>query len=276
MAIRPYMDAVEGIEEVFSGQSDAAMELIILEDLGADAINALADRMIAERFRVLIAIGPEAARFAWNDVNHDETMLRFYTMVLNPETIIAKDELLCGIPLNIPVREQIAEIVHHLPGMKRIGLMFDPSLNQSFFNQSTIAALDFGVEVVPIPVSSTMQLSTVLGAAWKRIDGLWLIPDRTVISESLVRHITKTAIANRIPVVGYNRFFLESGAAMAMVLDYRGIGRQTASMCLERVTGQPCRLMYPVFETVVDKRLLHKMGIDYRAAPATPGGGTSN
>ena len=276
MPIRPYMDAVEGIEEVVSGHSDAAMELIILEDFGADAINVLADRLVADRFRVLIAIGPEAARFAWSDVKGDDTMLRYYTMVLNPETIIPKDQLLCGIPLNIPVKEQIFEIARHLPGIKRIGLMFDPLYNQSFFEKSAIAARDAGLEVFPIPVSSTMQLSAVLETAWKRIDGLWLIPDRTVISESLVRHITKTAIANRVPIVGYNRFFLESGAAMAMVLDYRGIGRQTAAMCLERVTGQACRLMSPVFETVVDKRLLQKMGIDYRAAPATPGEGTSN
>ena len=76
MAIRPYMDAVEGIEEVVSGHSDTAMELIILDDFGADAINALAARLVADRFRVLIAIGPEAARFAWNDVKGDETMLR--------------------------------------------------------------------------------------------------------------------------------------------------------------------------------------------------------
>ena len=171
---------------------------------------------------------------------------------------------------------QIFEIARHLPGMKRIGLMFDPLYNRSFFENSAIAARDVGLEVFPIPVSSTMQLSTVLGTAWKRIDGLWLIPDRTVISESLVRHIAKTAIANRVPVVGYNRFFLESGAAMAMVLDYRGIGRQTAAMCLERVTGQPCRSMSPVFETVVDKRLLQKMGIDYQAPPSTPGGGGPN
>lgn len=41
------------------------------------------------------------------------------------------------------------------------------------------------------------------------MDALWLIPDRTVISESIVKYVIKEAFLRKVPVIGYNRFFMK-------------------------------------------------------------------
>lgn len=268
MAIRPYMDAAEGIQEVLEKQPDTTLELIQLEAYKGGGIGDLTQRLGGERISSMIAVGPEATRYVWREVVERPDAIRLYTMVLNPESIVPQPDRDCGIALNIPVETQIREIRKHLPRIRRIGLLFDPKNNQAFFQSSIRPARLAGMEVLPVEVTATRQIYAALDNFWQRIDGLWLIPDRTVISESLIRYIIKSALSNGVPVIGYNRFFVESGAAMAMVLNYRDIGRQTAQLHLERLADQPCRTVIPAFDTVVDERVLKKIGIE-PAAPET-------
>ena len=97
---------------------------------------------------------------------------------------------------------------------------------------------------------------------WKEIDVLWLIPDRTVISESIVQHIIKEALFNRVPVIGYNRFFYESGAAFSFVFDYIELGKQTAKLAIDMLSGKACQKNNPVFHAWLNPRVISRLGIE--------------
>ena len=123
---------------------------------------------------------------------------------------------------------------------------------------------------MPLAVGDRRQISDLLNRNWSAIQGLWMIPDATVITESLVRHIIKKAIVNKVAVIGYNRFFLDSGAALGFVLDYKEIGRQTADLAWRTSSGDACRILSPRFQTLTNRRVMEMLGIDDGARSPEP------
>ncbi len=269
MTIRPYMDAAEGIRQIVTENTQAGLDLFMLENYQAERRGVLADRLSSGGFQTCIAVGPEAARFVWNEVHGRNIATRLYTMVLNPENVIPEQDILCGIPLNIPAEKQIGDIAESLPNLEAVGLLFDPANNQQFFRDASLSAGNTDLHVMPIRVGSRKEIPAVLRGVWTRIGALWLIPDQTVISEGLVRYIIKEAIANGVTVVGYNRFFYDSGAGMAMVLDYHQIGRQVGQFWLDRMAGQVCRRKIPDYQILLNHAVLEKIGLPYRRPPET-------
>jgi putative ABC transport system substrate-binding protein len=261
--IQPYLDAVEGIKEIIAEKSDVSLDLVIPEEMDEKRSAALAARLSSCEFKAFIAVGPEATLFLWGNVERPCNAIRTFTMVLNPAGLVPGMDLLCGVSLNMPVNEQINQIFRTLPELKRIGILYDPKHNQTFFEQASKDAAERRIGLLPIPVDSPAQIPSVLNGVWKSIGALWLIPDQTVISESLVQFIIKEAISNGVVVIGYNRFFLKSGAGMAMVVDYRGIGKQTAFLLLERLAGSACRMQQPDIQPILNQGILNRLGIRF-------------
>jgi putative ABC transport system substrate-binding protein len=91
---------------------------------------------------------------------------------------------------------------------------------------------------------------------------LLLIPDPTVISASLIKYIIKDGISNRVPVIGYNRFFIQNGALMAFVYDYEQIGKETALMLREILFEKKvCRSNPAAFTVVINQRIARQFNI---------------
>jgi putative ABC transport system substrate-binding protein len=126
------------------------------------------------------------------------------------------------------------------------------------------------LKIVPLEVSSKKNIPIVLQQHWEGLDALLLIPDRTVISESLVKYIIKQAISEGVAVVGYNRFFYESGAALAFVFDYKEIGEQTARLAFRILAGDVCEREDPIFHTWLNSRVIKTLGIQV-AGDGCPG-----
>jgi putative ABC transport system substrate-binding protein len=258
--IRPYIEATEGLSA--SLEQDGRVRVIIfpLEKYEGQAQDALVAKVTQEAFHLIVAVGPEAARFAYSD-NLRTDIPRLYTMVLNPEILTGAGAGACGVPLRIPEQVQIREIAAALPTVKRLGLLYDPKFNEPFFREAQGISRAAGVELVALEVSSRREIPSALRDHWSKVDGLWLIPDQTVISESIVQYIIKEALFQKLPVIGYNRFFFESGAVLAFILDYTELGRQAAEMARSVLEGVGCTQQPPVFHTWLNSRVAERLGI---------------
>jgi len=231
--IRPYLEAVEGFEDRFSQQNEAAIDVFNLEDYSGKGRDVLIKGLSDGNYDLCISVGPEASRLMRSDKLSGK-ILKIYTMLLNPGKIFNSNESICGIPLDIPGKLIMQTLLGAFPSVKRVGLLYDPKNNLEFARQAVGDSALMEMKIIPLEVSSRKDIPIVLQENWGKIDGLWLIPDRTVSVESLVRHVIKEAISNGVAVFGYNRFFYESGAAWCYVLDYKEIGRQTAELSLAR------------------------------------------
>lgn len=267
--IRPYIEAVEGMSDHLSENAGAKVQVFSLEKFKGKARDALMQDLASERFALVVTVGPEAAGAVLDNPLPGKTAW-LYSMVLTPPAISGQPGNVCGIPLDIPPKKQIEVIRQGLNAVKRIGLLYDPRYNSEFFIKAAAEASSLDLRIVPLRVSSKKEIPAVLKQNWENIDALWLIPDQTVISESIVQYIIKEAVFKRIPAIGYNRFFYESGAALAFVFDYEELGRQTGRLAAETLRGKFCERESPVFHAWLNIRVIEKLGISVPARRSPP------
>jgi putative tryptophan/tyrosine transport system substrate-binding protein len=260
MKIRPYMEAVDGIVEELSRHSDILKTIYFLMD---DEYNVSKEDFgnKLKEFSCHIAIGPEAARFLWGLKDSDYPK-KIYSMVLDPDQEFGSPETACGISLNLPTQTQISIIEAAIPSVKKIGILFDPKYNKKKIELVKNIAGQSGLKITAVEVTSQKEIPTTLFPLYSDIDALWLIPDRTIISESIVQYIIKEALSHNVAVIGYNRFFYENGAVLCFVFDYREIGRQTAAAALEVISGKSCNSTPPAFKAWINTRVARKIDIN--------------
>lgn len=259
--IRPYIEAVEGISVVLSERAGANARVFSLEQFKGKSLDALLQSLAAEKFDLYVAVGPEAVKLVREEPVLEKTPW-VYSMILNPPRASGRAATACGVPLDIPVQKQLELIRQGLGSGKRLGLLYDPQYNADFFAQASAQARAYDLKMVPLRVSAKKDIPAVLRQHWDHIDALWLIPDQTVISESIVQYMIKEALFKDVPVIGYNRFFYESGAALAFAFNYEELGRQTGRLAAGLLAGKACASESPVFRLWLNLRVMNRLGID--------------
>jgi putative ABC transport system substrate-binding protein len=211
-SIRPYVEAVDGFREVYPGDSQ-----VVYFKEGKTQINSPQD--------LWVAVGPQAMRELWT---HNKIPRKIYMMVLHPQDLLGAEASACGIALDISPIYQARILKQTFPKVKTLGILYNPKFNQQQIDDIRKAADLYELSVLELRVESKKQIPKVLNNAWKKMDVLWLIPDRTVISEAIIEYLSKECLLKRVALLGFNRFFLQSGAAMAFVIDYMEVGRRAA------------------------------------------------
>lgn len=258
-SIRPYLMALEGLREGLAQDKKATIEEFELEKFKGESRKLLSMDLKKGGFDLFISIGPAATRFIWEKFPSIDVQ-KLFTMVLNPEGVLTQEQSPCGITLRISLARQIECISLGLPAVERIGILYDPRYNSELIRQATCSKDDTHITIVPLTISSKKEIPHVLKQNWRFLDALLLIPDRTVISESIVQYIIKQAILHKVPVIGYNRFFYESGAALAFILDYKEIGEQTSRAAIRMLSNEACKNEPPLFRVWVNNRVIKKLG----------------
>lgn len=262
--IRPYLQALEGVQSRLGAAESLRIEVVHLEGQSQDEKQRVKDKLSQEPLDGIVTIGPEALLFAWS-AYPGETVPKVYCMVLNPLKLLDEVNIPagtgCGVALNVPPDRQLRTFGRYLPELRRIGLIYNPRQNALVAHAADMAASLQGLEIHHLQVASRADILSVLERSWSGIDALWMIPDSTVASESLIRFIIKEAIANNVAVLGFNRFFTESGAALALARNYEAIGRQAAELMLTRLTGHPCTSVVPLYDVLVNTDVLKAVGL---------------
>jgi putative ABC transport system substrate-binding protein len=266
LKIRPYMEAVEGIEACFKRQETVRWEVLFMQPDDASEPAKLPDRKNENEYRALLAVGPEAMRLVWDDLP-DFSGIRLFSMVNRPENVASSSHPLCGIPLDLPPVVHIREFMRLPKPFRNIGLIYDPANNAAFAAEAVAAAADYGIGILPIEVTSRRTLLTVFRNRLPKIGALWMIPDATVISESVVPFLIKEAMSHDVAVFGYNRFFQKSGAALSIVRDYYEIGTQAAAMTMHAIDGLACTLENPHYEVLINPQVFKSIGYPEKIVP---------
>lgn len=242
--IAPYVSMVKGLE---AGLGRKPVQRFFLDKQGQPfTLGGPELSLKPELFSALVAVGPEA--LAHLLLNNNSVPL-FYGMVLNPQNLLTKSPTEpCGVALNIPITVQFSELRKQLPGIRRLGILFDPANNQLWFEEAATIAASMALELVPLQVLGNRGGLELVGD-FNRPEALMFIPDKSIISRAVIQYVIKQAVRQRVPVVGYNQFFLDSGAALAFVIDYEQVGAQVAALVENALVDQGClHIDAPAFE----------------------------
>ena len=256
--IIPYQKATEGFKKKLSPAT--FQEYSIDEDI-AQGKSILA-RAVKRGGDLILAVGPEAAYLVGTEAS---SISKVFTMVLNPERLLDTTLLYHGVSLNLPVSLQLERIKSAFPERKRIGVLYTQELNQNTVDSISDKALAYGLRIVSFPVASQKEISKVLNAPQLDIDILWIIPDRTIGSEKILKYLIKKMLRKKIPVVGFNEWFAKNGAILSFSLEYQEIGKQTADLARELLLTGPSLAPFihepSKVRTIVNMKVAGKLGI---------------
>ena len=222
--IIPYQKSIEGFKQVFPQGSFS--EYSIDEDYQEKG-KSIVDSAIEGGADLMLAVGPQAAYLLRT---YSNSIPKVFTMAKNPEKLFGTKEVYHGVSLDIPLDFQLKQIKAAFPDRKKIGVFFSRENNQQTIDTLLPQARDLGLVLVAVPIVSTKEISDSLKSLQTGIDILWIIPDRVIGSEKILKYIIKSMLVKKIPVVGYNEWFTENGAIIAFSLDYEAIGKQTAEL----------------------------------------------
>lgn len=233
--ISPYIDMVEGLESAL--RSYTIQRFFLDSDGKPYSLTATTPDLDLEAYTVLVAVGPEALRYLQPRAR-DIPLL--YAMILNPENVVNSAYAPpCGISLNLPVQGQFEALKNAIPGIRRLGVLFDPTNNAAWFARAHTIARNVDIELVPVQVNTHDSRTSIVGD-YASLDALLFIPDKSIISKAVIRHVIKSAATKGVPVVGYNNFFYASGAALVFSIDYTKVGQQCAALVKYIVEGKNC------------------------------------
>jgi len=240
--IAPYVAMIEGVE---TRLIDCSVQRFFLDAKGQPySLGRYGDTLEPAHFDVMVAVGPEALNYLLPIADPDTLI---YGMVLNPEKILyGSGPQPCGVMLNLPFKAQLTSIQEYLPELKQLGILYDPANNQSWYEDAELTAATSGIQLVPLQVRKTATGLKIIGEM-SHADALLFIPDRTIISKVVIQYVIKEAFHRRIPTVGFNRFFHDSGAALSFIVDYKKVGEQVAEQVRYRLNGESCLDEQPPF-----------------------------
>lgn len=257
--IKPYMQVLKGLQQGLDKENNFYMDVFFLSTPGSDGEH-VKKNLLKKSYDLFVAIGPEAGSLIWSmaELRHQG---KLFSAILNPHKVDHMKDSHCGISLQIPVSTQLAEINAALPTIKTIGLLFDLKHNQFFFEKAWASGIRHSIKIIPLSVTAKSDIARVLKDNLNKIDCIWMIPDPTVISEKIVQYVIRQALYQKKGVIGYNTYFIKSGAIFAFEFDYHQIGIQTADKTRTYFNGQGCNTTVPFFQTTINSKMLRHLGM---------------
>lgn len=227
--IASYNQALEGFRAVSSAN-------LKVYDMKGDLMEGyrIIDEIRSEKPDMILTIGVKAARVVKEKVGDIPVV---FCMVMNPEKYGIKGPNITGVSLKISAKKQFDNAKLVIPGIGRIGVIYDPQKTGGIIEEAVRIAKGSGLDLVAYKVNSEKEVARALRDIINRVDALWMIADPTVVTKDSFRYILITLFDNNIPLISFSERSVEAGALLSLEPDYKVIGQQTGMLANRIIEG---------------------------------------
>lgn len=212
-------------------QNNVSVQLITIE-IGHDSDN-ISLQIVRTKPDLILCIGVKALERA----ALISKIPKFYAMVTSENSKPWSDRPdVFGVTLDIAPLHQFRIMRLAMPTGKRIGVLFDPELNQKIMAEARIAAAASGFLLVEQPISTIREIPLALQKL-ENVDMLWAIYDQTAYTPESTRYVLLQSLRKKIPLVGLSSHFAKAGALLAIYGDYSDMGQQLALQAIALSKG---------------------------------------
>jgi len=184
----------------------------------------LARKLRASNASLVVAVGLKAALAAKVEIVDVPIV---YMMILDPLKHQLTAPNMTGTLLEVPVDRQLKIMRTFLPTLHRLGTLYDPAKTSSRVKEAARLATISNFQLEGLPVESEKDVPQQLRMLLPDVEALWLMPDSTVLTNESLRFILDSALARKIPVIGYSPEFVRLGALLSISVNYGQVGRET-------------------------------------------------
>ena len=194
----------------------------------------LARKIRASEASLVVAVGLKAALAAKLEIVDIPIV---YMMILDPSKHNLNAPKMTGTLLEIPAERQFKILRAFLPNLRRLGILSNQGGNPSKFKETTAQAAAHSFQLQEFPVESEKDVPQQLRALLGSADALMLVPDTTVLTNESIGFILETALARRVPVIGFSPEFTRLGALISLSVSYGEVGRETGALAKRILDG---------------------------------------
>ncbi len=196
----------------------------------------IADSMAASSPDLMLGIATSSARALANSTGKIPVL---FTAVTAPTEENLIRENVTGTSDMNPVADQVALIKDIVPGITKIGFLYNSSENNSRiqFELAKAKASELGVELVEYTASQSSDIQTVVESIPSDVKAVY-IPTDNLMAENM--QIICSILAPRgVAVVPGESGMCEDGEAVATLgIDYYELGKQTGKMAVSILSGE--------------------------------------
>ena len=234
-------------------------EIVIAEDEPEDSSGA---RIAARQPDLILALGPRALTAARRVAD----VPIIYLLVFAPEKIIGDRTDIIGINLKIPPKIQLDAMSRLLPGVKRVGLVYDPARSRALLDEARAVRGD--LDFVALPATHEKEVINLLHALRDRVDLLWLLPDLTVLTPRTLPSFLRFSFEHHLPLLSFSEKHLKPGAALIVTFDVEAMAEEAAEIAARVLRGEAAAAIGAKnavrVKTLVNETILRKMNITVR------------
>ena len=181
---------------------------------------------------VLIVIGEKAIKLSARWVKKTPVI---YCGIIDKSMVKGKTNF-TGIDLIPNISKQISYIKQVLPGVKKIGIIFNASKSFTLVEKIEAKAKNYGIKVEKITINQASDVGTALHFL-KGIDAILLIPDPVILNPTVLKLIILNEFKTKMPVVGFLPHHISGGVVFGYVVDLASIGKKAAVMAKSIIDG---------------------------------------
>jgi len=173
---------------------------------------------------------------------------------------------LSGVSMFIEPRKQTEMLRLLLNKPVNLAVPYDPA-NTEIFVLKVLMDIKDGIEIEPLPVSSTKFVGRVLEGILKEYEAIWIIPDRTIVVEPVRKYLLEESLRRKRVLVTMMHPYTRAGAVMAV----SSTSKDDAALCkkvaelirwslnISRTSG---RIVFPPVSVSLNMRTIKKLGYE--------------
>lgn len=189
---------------------------------------------------VILAVGQKALASA-QTAAPDTPII--YCLVLGNAAVFSKT--VTGVRLEVSAADQLSLLKQVHPGLKRVGVFYDPRSFTEYMADANKAAAALGITLVSRSISDGKQVRSLLGDMLGAVDGLWLLPDPQLVTAEMFSFLLVSTLERKVPLFGFFDSFTKAGALASVSPDYAAIGQKAAKLA-QSIAQKPAASRLPV------------------------------
>jgi len=232
--ITPYRIAIEGFRAQI-GLPLREYHLGVKNEHLDDVKQAIA----AQKPELIFALGTSALSVS-REINHGIPVI--FAFVLHPENVHMPDfktqHRESGIAMSIAAKKQFKTLLEIVPGIKNIGVVYDPDKSIALIQEARLAAKALNLNLVAMAVPNQNKAAQEIAETFAKVGAMWMVPDTTVLTSITLRQMIRLSLTHSVALIGLAPKYVRAGSLFSLSFDSRAIGIQAARMAVRMLKGR--------------------------------------
>jgi putative ABC transport system substrate-binding protein len=182
--------------------------------------------LLSPRPRLVLAIGPTAASSV-RKVVPDVPVI--FAMVPYWQRYGLEAPNVTGIALTTDFPTQLDALKGAFPGVKRVGMLYDPRLSAQVAAEAKAAGEQLGLSMVALEADAARAEKAVAGARG-RVDAMLMLADKTVATAQVVRQLISFCESEKLPLLALSASQVKEGATLSLSASPIALGAQAGRL----------------------------------------------